>query len=133
LIRGKDNFGNVINVTLSNYIRIYVWLFQNTANMETISELEINILEIRKAAMIFRAINHKLRQDIMKLIHKSGKITVTELYRKMNLEQSVASQHLAILRTAGFVQTERDRRFVFYKVNYKTLEFVEEQSKKLNN
>jgi len=101
--------------------------------MEAISELEINILEIRKAALIFRAINHKLRQDMMKLIHKSGKITVTELYRKMSLEQSVASQHLAILRTAGFVQTERDRRFVFYKVNYKALEYVEEQSRNLIN
>jgi len=99
--------------------------------MEATTELEINILELRKAALIFRAINHKLRQDMLKLIHKSGKITVTELYRKMNLEQSVASQHLAILRTAGFVETERERRFVFYKVNYKTLEFVEEQSKKL--
>lgn len=101
--------------------------------MEAITELEINILEIRKAALLFRAINHRLRQDMMKLIHKSGKITVTELYRKMNLEQSVASQHLAILRTAGFVSTERDRRFVFYKVNYETLRFVEEESKKLTS
>jgi len=101
--------------------------------METVSELEINILEIRKAALVFRAINHRLRQDMMRLIHKSGKITVTELYRKLNLEQSVASQHLAILRTAGFVQTERDKRFVFYKVNYEALSFVQEQSKKLLN
>jgi DNA-binding transcriptional ArsR family regulator len=99
--------------------------------METISELEINILEIRKAALIFRAINHKLRQDMMRLIHRSGKITVTELYRKMSLEQSVASQHLAILRTAGFVSTEREKRFVFYKVNYRTLDFVQEESRKL--
>lgn len=101
--------------------------------METVSELEINILEIRKAALIFRAINHKLRQDMLRLIHKAERITVTELYRKMNLEQSVASQHLAILRTAGFVQTERDRRFVFYKVNYETLKFVHEQSQKILN
>lgn len=99
--------------------------------METAAELEINVLELRKAAIIFRAINHKLRQDMLRLIHKSGKITVTELYRKMNLEQSVASQHLAILRTAGFVQTERDRRFIFYKVNYATLKFVREQSEKM--
>lgn len=99
--------------------------------METMAELEINILEIRKAALIYRAINHKLRQEMLRLIHKSGRITVTELYRKMNLEQSVASQHLAILRTAGFVSTERDRRFIFYTVNYKALKFVEEQSRKL--
>jgi DNA-binding transcriptional ArsR family regulator len=99
--------------------------------METVNELDINILEIRKAAMIFRAINHRLRQDILRLIHKSGKITVTEIYRKMNLEQSVASQHLAILRTAGFVITERDKRFIFYKINYETLKFIHEQSRKI--
>ena len=99
--------------------------------MEITGELDINILEIRKAAIIFRAINHKLRQDMLTLIHKAGRITVTELYRKMNLEQSVASQHLAILRTAGFVQTERDRRFIFYTANYATLKFVHEQSQKI--
>ena len=101
--------------------------------MEAIGELELKILEIRKAALIYRAINHNLRQDMLRLIHKSGRITVTELYRKMNLEQSVASQHLAILRTAGFVTTERDRRFIFYAVNYNMLKFVEEQSQKLLN
>jgi DNA-binding transcriptional ArsR family regulator len=99
--------------------------------MEVLNELEINILEIRKAAMKYRAINHKLRQDLLRLIHRSGKITVTELYRKMNLEQSVTSQHLAILRTAGFVSTERNKRFVFYKVNYEALKFLEAQTKKL--
>lgn len=99
--------------------------------METLNELDINILEIRKASLIFRAINHRLRQDILRLIHKTGKITVTEIYRKMNLEQSVASQHLAILRAAGFVVTEREKRFIFYKVNYETLKFVHEQSEKI--
>src|SRR5512146_3157504 len=102
--------------------------FNKTRDMEPTAELDIKILEIRKAALIYRAINHRLRQDMLRFIHKSGKITVTELYRKMNLEQSVASQHLAILRSAGFVSTERDRRFIFYQVNYKALEFVEEQS-----
>lgn len=104
---------------------------KNQTNMESTGELEIKIQEIRKAALIYRAVNHKLRQDMLRLIHKSGKITVTELYRKMSLEQSVASQHLAILRTAGFVSTERDRRFIFYTVNYDNLKFVEEQSLKL--
>ena len=99
--------------------------------MELLNELDINILEIRKAAMRYRAINHKLRQDLLRLIHRSGKITVTELYRKMNLEQSVASQHLAILRTAGFVIPERDKRFIFYKVNYEALKFLEGQTKKI--
>lgn len=79
--------------------------------------VKIDLLNIKKAAMILRAVNHKLRQQILKLIDEEGKITVTELYVKLRLEQSVASQHLAILRKAGFVNTARDGKFIHYSVN----------------
>lgn len=97
----------------------------------TATELQIHEAEIKKAVMLFRAINHKLRQTILRLIHHSGKMTVTEIYRQLELEQSVASQHLAILRKAGFVSTQRDRRCIYYSVNYQTLHHLEEQSRKL--
>jgi DNA-binding transcriptional ArsR family regulator len=44
-------------------------------------------------------------------------MTVTEIYVKLRLEQSVASQHLAILRSAGVVKTERNGKFIYYSVN----------------
>lgn len=84
-------------------------------------ELKIDALQLKKAALILRAINHKLRQQILKLIHQHGTITVTEIYVKLRLEQSVASQHLAILRKAGYVTTMRDGKFIFYSVNYDRL------------
>ena len=68
--------------------------------------------------MILRALNHKLRQQIVKLLDEQKKMTVTELYVKLRLEQSVASQHLAILRRAGIVTTQRDGKFIYYTVNY---------------
>ncbi|HNR16425.1 MAG: helix-turn-helix transcriptional regulator [Chitinophagaceae bacterium] len=79
--------------------------------------LKVDLLEVKKASLVLRALNHKLRQQILKLIDESGKMTVTELYVKLRLEQSVASQHLAILRKAGFVKTERDGKFIYYSVN----------------
>lgn len=88
------------------------------------SELKIDVLQLKKAALILRAINHKLRQQILKLIHQNGKMTVTEIYVKLRLEQSVASQHLAILRKAGYVNTLRDGKFIFYSVNYSRLDQV---------
>ena len=90
------------------------------------SPLQIEALEIRKAALVLRAINHKLRNQILHLIHGQLRITVTEIYRKLKIEQSVASQHLAILRTAGFVITKREGKFILYSVNYKRLEQVQE-------
>jgi DNA-binding transcriptional ArsR family regulator len=91
---------------------------------------QVDLLNVKKAGLILRAVNHKLRQQILKIIDEHGRITVTELYVKLRLEQSVASQHLAILRKAGFVKTVRDGKFIFYSVNTDRLKelnrFVEE-------
>jgi DNA-binding transcriptional ArsR family regulator len=81
------------------------------------TELKVDLLNDKKAALVLRAVNHKLRQQILKQIDEQGRMTVTELYVKLRLEQSVASQHLAILRKAGFVNTDRDGKFIYYSVN----------------
>src|SRR6266513_4455377 len=93
----------------------------NTAS-ENGGTFQVDLLNVKKAGLILRAINHKLRQQILKLIDEQGKITVTEIYVKLRLEQSVASQHLAILRKAGFVKTDRDGKFIYYSVNNDRLE-----------
>jgi DNA-binding transcriptional ArsR family regulator len=86
--------------------------------------LKVDLNHSKKAAMILRALNHKLRQQILKLIDEQQKMTVTEIYVKLRLEQSVASQHLAILRRAGIVVTVREGKFIFYMVDYHRLEQV---------
>jgi DNA-binding transcriptional ArsR family regulator len=94
-------------------------------------DLKIDLLPLKKAALVLRAINHKLRLQILKLINQHGKLTVTEIYVKLRLEQSVASQHLAILRRAGYVTTERDGKFIFYSVNHERLAEIQQLSKSL--
>ena len=88
--------------------------------------MKIELLSIKKAALILRAINHKLRQQMLKMIDEHGKMTVTELYVNLRLEQSVASQHLAIFRKAGFVKTTGDGKFIYYSVNTNRLEELNE-------
>lgn len=85
--------------------------------VSTKEDLKVDAIQLKKASLIFRAVNHKLRQQIIKFINQHGRITVTQIYVKLRLEQSVASQHLAILRKAGFVVTERDGKFIYYSVN----------------
>ena len=94
-------------------------------------ELKIDAIQLKKAALVFRAINHKLRQQIIKFVNQNGKITVTQIYVKLRLEQSVASQHLAILRKAGFVNTERDGKFIYYSVNHTRLAEVHKIAQEL--
>jgi DNA-binding transcriptional ArsR family regulator len=99
--------------------------------MENFSSVNVDLYNLKKAAMVLRAINHKLRQQILKLIDENGKMTVTEIYVKLRLEQSVASQHLAILRKAGFVKTERDGKFIYYSVSAERLEELNKFVKEL--
>src|SRR5215470_17373442 len=100
---------------------------------ENFSSVSVDLYNVKKAAMVLRAINHKLRQQILKLIDESGKMTVTAIYVKLRLEQSVASQHLAILRKAGFVKTERDGKFIYYSVSSERLEELNKFVKDLLN
>jgi len=86
--------------------------------------LNVNLHNVKKAALVLRALNHKLRQQILELIDAEKKMTVTEIYVRMRLEQSVASQHLAILRRAAIVNTQRDGKFIYYTVNFKRIEEI---------
>lgn len=93
-------------------------------------DILLNYGELRKAVLVLRAVNHKLRQRIIELLEENERMTVTDMYVKLRLEQSVASQHLAILRKSGVVQTERHGKFIYYSLNKDRLgqisELVEE-------
>lgn len=86
--------------------------------------LKLDFLRLKKAAMILRALNHKLRQQLLRLVDEHEKITVTEIYVSLRLEQSVVSQHLAILRRAGIVITKREGKFIYYSLNYNRLQEI---------
>lgn len=80
------------------------------------SDIHLDYSELRKAVLVLRAVNHKLRQSIIDLLEENKMMTVTDIYIKLRLEQSVASQHLAILRKAGVVITKREGKFIYYKL-----------------
>lgn len=80
-------------------------------------DIQLDYSELRKAVLVLRAVNHKLRQKIIDLLEENSKMTVTDIYIKLRLEQSVASQHLAILRRAGVVATDRQGKFIYYSLD----------------
>ncbi len=107
----------------------------NLADQEERNEgentLNINYYNVKKASLVLRSLNHKLRQQIIKIINDSNKLAVTEIYVRLRLEQSVASQHLAILRKAGIVITKREGKFIYYSINKKRIEAIDEFVSKL--
>ena len=85
---------------------------------ESAEHIKLDYVAVKNAAMTLRAINHKLRQQVVKLLEENKRMNVTDIYVKLRLEQSVASQHLAILRRANIVITERDGKFIHYALNH---------------
>ena len=86
--------------------------------MQTANEHDtINSVALENATATLRAINHKVRQKIVKHIVDNDRIQVTHIYSKLRLSQSITSQHLAILREAKIVKTERVGRVIFYSLN----------------
>ena len=77
-------------------------------------EVQLDYSDLRRAVLVLRAVNHKLRQRMIDLLDENDTMTVTDIYLKLRFEQSVASQHLAILRRAGVVATERQGKFIYY-------------------
>lgn len=80
-------------------------------------EIELDYSELRRAVLVLRAVNHDLRKKVVALLEENERMTVTEIYIKLRLEQSVASQHLAILRKAGIVLPQREGKFIYYRLN----------------
>jgi Mn-dependent DtxR family transcriptional regulator len=71
-------------------------------------DLRFDPIITKKGALMLRAQNNRKRQTIIKLIQERQPIKLTDIYKKLKIEQSAASQQLAILREGRFVNTERD-------------------------
>jgi DNA-binding transcriptional ArsR family regulator len=94
--------------------------------------LSLELDEFKKAALVLRALNHKVRRQILDLIHERGEITVSEIYAKLKLEQSLTSSYLAVLRKASIVKTRREGQSIHYSVNYDHLSQIQKGSKIIN-
>ncbi len=82
------------------------------------AKVSINDDKLQLSSEILRALAHPLRMQILEFIDEHERINVNKIYNTLKLEQSITSQHLRILRSAGIVETVRDGKFIHYKVDY---------------
>ncbi|MDF9391195.1 MULTISPECIES: ArsR/SmtB family transcription factor [Methylococcus] len=71
--------------------------------------------EIRLAAHSLKAMAHPLRLKILCTL-STGRISVQDLVEQVGTTQSNVSQHLAILRDKGILNSHRDANKVYYFV-----------------
>ena len=85
---------------------------------------QLTLKDLKNTAKVFRAINHPLRLEIVRLIETNVSMNVTRIYIKLRIEQSVASQHLAILREAEILNFKRDGKEIHYAVNQERIQVL---------
>ncbi len=73
-------------------------------------------------ADIFKALGDATRLKLLACIAKCGReCTVTEVAECCEIDFSVVSRHLALLRRAGILESSKSGRTVFYKVRYEAI------------
>ncbi len=83
------------------------------------STLDIQKLEL--AASKLRAMAHPMRIAIIELLTENKKLTVTEIYERLSIEQASASHHLNILKNKGLLDSKRDGKMILYSLKTNVL------------
>ncbi|MEY3323213.1 MAG: hypothetical protein RLZZ417_2796 [Bacteroidota bacterium] len=85
-------------------------------------KINFNQERLDNSTDILRALAHPLRIKILSFIDQNDEINVNKIYNTLDLEQSITSQHLSVLRHADLVQTNREGKFVQYSIDYKKID-----------
>ena len=85
------------------------------------AHLDINTAKLEMAASKLRAISHPMRIAIIDLLANSSKLSVTEIYETLGIEQATASHHLNILKNKNILTSKREGKKIYYTLRSLTL------------
>ena len=80
--------------------------------MESILDAE----KLEEVASKLRAVAHPMRVAIIQILDENKQLNVTQIYKKLGIEQATASHHLNILKTKGVLRSKRDGKQTFYSI-----------------
>lgn len=86
----------------------------------------IELTKLESASEMLKAIAHPLRIAIVGMLDDNKKLSVTEIYEALNIEQAVASHHLSILKNKGVLTSERVGKNCFYSLKFQRLSQIVE-------
>ena len=87
----------------------------------------------RLAYLKLRAISGSSRFYVLNIVRANGRISVSEIVQKSGIEQPIVSQHLSVLKKAGFVIAEKQKKEVFYQINHIEIDKMIRFSRKITN
>lgn len=88
--------------------------------MET-TKSGLDIVKLEDAASKLRSIAHPMRIAIISLLEDRSRMSVTEIYEQLKIEQASASHHLNILKNKGILQARRDGKNTYYSLKQQSV------------
>jgi DNA-binding transcriptional ArsR family regulator len=82
---------------------------------------ELNADQVDKAAAMIKAISHPMRLAILGYLGEGKELSVTEIHKLLQIEQSTASHHLGILKDKGILASTRKGKNTLYYLKRKNL------------
>lgn len=81
----------------------------------------LDVTKLESAAAKLRALAHPMRIAIIELLEENQKMSVTEIYKHLKIEQASASHHLNILKSKGVLVSKRDGKKIHYSLRNEAL------------
>ncbi len=91
--------------------------------------MDINKLtseQLETAANMLKAIAHPVRMSILGFLKQDEELTVTEIHKKLGVEQSTTSHHLGILKDKGVLTSRRVGKNTYYSLKHSLLSGIVE-------
>ena len=74
--------------------------------------------KLQVSTELMRALAHPLRLKILEFLDQNKNIQVNQIYNTLKIEQSIASQHLRILKNAGVLVADKEGKYMHYNIDY---------------
>ncbi|MGQ1889507.1 ArsR/SmtB family transcription factor [Thermophagus sp. OGC60D27] len=89
--------------------------------VQTIKIKDLNANQLERAVGMLKAIAHPMRIAIISHLEDGKKLTVTEIHKLLNIEQSTTSHHLGILKDKGVLASKREGKNTYYFLKHESL------------
>lgn len=89
-----------------------------------VAKTELDPEKLERAAEMLKAIAHPMRIAIVKYLEDGKKLTVTEIHRRLDIEQSTTSHHLGILKDKGVLCSKREGKNTYYFLRFDKLSLI---------
>jgi ArsR family transcriptional regulator len=74
---------------------------------------------LKREARIFRDLGHHVRLNILCILAREGRQCVCRMIPEVGVPQPTLSRHLALLKSHGLIEDEREGTMVFYAIRDK--------------